>query len=60
MVKHEHSLCSVKQTHDNEGLTDDVRKTFLVHMISHNRTMPQLLRPVRRTFVSSMKVNIIT
>jgi hypothetical protein len=33
-----------------------MRKTLLAHMIHHNHTVPQLVRPVRGTFVSSMKM----
>ncbi|MBU1127452.1 MAG: nucleotidyl transferase AbiEii/AbiGii toxin family protein [Candidatus Omnitrophica bacterium] len=29
----------------NEGITEDVRKAFIVYLISHNRTMAELLAP---------------
>lgn len=46
--QHPRDLFDIKFMLDNEGLTDDVRKTFLVYLISHNRTMSELLRPVRK------------
>ena len=30
---------------DNEGLRDDVRKAFIVYLISHNRPIHELLEP---------------
>lgn len=31
---------------DNEGLTDDLRKALLIYIISHNRPISELLKPV--------------
>jgi hypothetical protein len=33
---------------ENEGFTDDFRKTFLVYLISHQRPMAELLQPNRK------------
>ena len=30
---------------ENDGLTDDIRKAFLMYLISHNRPMHEILRP---------------
>ena len=46
--QHPRDLFDVKFLLENEGLTDDLRKTFLVYLISHNRTMAELLRPTRK------------
>ena len=43
--QHPRDLFDVKFLMENEGLTDDLRKTFLVYLISHNRTIAELLRP---------------
>lgn len=46
--QHPRDLFDVKFLLENEGLTDDLRRTFLVYLISHNRTMSGLLRPARK------------
>ena len=46
--QHPRDLFDVKFLMENEGITDDLRKTFLVYLISHNRTMTELLRPIRK------------
>ncbi|MDX8443875.1 hypothetical protein [Mesorhizobium australafricanum] len=33
---------------ENEGLTEDLVRTFLVYLISHNHTMAELLQPTRK------------
>lgn len=43
--QHPRDLFDVKLLFDNEGLTDDIRKAFLVYLISHNRPMNELLNP---------------
>ena len=46
--QHPRDLFDVKFLLENEGLSDDLRKTFLVYLISHNRTMAELLCPTRK------------
>lgn len=46
--QHPRDLFDVKFLLENEGLSDNLRKTFLVYLISHNRTMAELLRPTRK------------
>lgn len=46
--QHPRDLFDVKFLLENEGLTDDLRRAFLVYLISHNRTMAELLSPVRK------------
>ena len=33
---------------DNEGLTDEIRKAFVVYLASHDRPMHELLDPTRK------------
>ena len=46
--QHPRDLFDIKYLLENEGLSNDLMKTFLVYLISHNRTMAELLRPVRK------------
>ena len=46
--QHSRDLFDVKPLLENDGLTSDLVKTFLVYLISHNRTMAELLRPTRK------------
>ena len=46
--QHPRDLFDVKQLYENEGLTDDLRKTFLIFLISHFRPMAELLNPNRK------------
>lgn len=43
--QHPRDLFDVKWLLDTEGLTDGIRKAFLVYLSSHNRPMSELLRP---------------
>lgn len=43
--QHPRDLFDIKLLLDNEGITDDIRKSFIVHLISHDRPMVELLRP---------------
>lgn len=46
--QHPRDLFDVKFLLENEGLTDDLRKTFIVFLISHQRPMAELLAPHRK------------
>ncbi|QPC95765.1 nucleotidyl transferase AbiEii/AbiGii toxin family protein [Mesorhizobium sp. INR15] len=46
--QHPRDLFDVKLLLENEGLTEDLVKTFIVYLISHNRTMAELLQPTRK------------
>jgi len=46
--QHPRDLFDVKFLLENEGLTDDLRKTFLIFLISHQRPMAELLAPNRK------------
>lgn len=43
--QHPRDLFDVKALLENEGLTDEIRKAFIVYLSSHNRPMAELLRP---------------
>jgi hypothetical protein len=46
--QHPRDLFDVKWLLENEGLTEPLRKTFLVYLISANRPMAELLNPNRK------------
>ncbi len=46
--QHPRDLFDVKFLLENEGLTENLRKTFLVFLISHQRPMAELLQPNRK------------
>jgi predicted nucleotidyltransferase component of viral defense system len=43
--QHPRDLFDVKVLLDNEGITDDIRKAFVVYLASHSRPMNELLSP---------------
>lgn len=43
--QHPRDLFDIKWLLENEGLTEEIRKAFLVYLSSHNRPMAELLRP---------------
>lgn len=46
--QHPRDLFDVKILLDNEGITDDIRKAFVVYLASHDRPMHELLDPKRK------------
>ncbi|HUH75115.1 MAG TPA: nucleotidyl transferase AbiEii/AbiGii toxin family protein [Chitinophagales bacterium] len=46
--QHPRDLFDIKFLLENEGFTEDLRKTFLVFLISHQRPMSELLAPHRK------------
>jgi predicted nucleotidyltransferase component of viral defense system len=46
--QHPRDLFDVKLLLENEGLTTEIRKTFLVYLISHNRPISELITPARK------------
>lgn len=46
--QHPRDLFDVKFLLENEGFTEDLRKTFLIFLISHQRPMAELLAPHRK------------
>lgn len=43
--QHPRDLFDVKLLFDNEGLTEDIRKAFVIYLASHPRPMSELLNP---------------
>ncbi len=43
--QHPRDLFDIKLLLENEGLTDAIRKSFIVHLVSHDRPMAELLDP---------------
>lgn len=43
--QHPRDLFDVKLLLDNEGITDEIRKSFVVYLASHSRPMNELLNP---------------
>lgn len=43
--QHPRDLFDIKWLLENEGLTDEIRKAFLVYLSCHNRPIAELLRP---------------
>jgi hypothetical protein len=57
--QHPRDLFDIKLLLDNEGLTDQIRRSFVVHLISHDRPMSELLDPgfqsLKTTFENEME-----
>jgi hypothetical protein len=43
--QHPRDLFDIKLLLDHEGITDTIRKSFVVHLVSHSRPMAELLNP---------------
>jgi len=48
--QHPRDFYDVKYLLDNEGITENIRKGFLVYLISHDRPMHELLKPSIKDF----------
>lgn len=48
--QHPRDIFDVKILMDNEGITHDIRRMFVVYLASHDRPMSELLDPVRKDF----------
>ena len=46
--QHPRDLYDVKYLLENEGLTNDIRKAFLVYLVSHPRPISELLNPIHK------------
>ena len=44
-IQHPRDLFDIKLLFDKEGLTERIRKAFIVYLISHNRPLVELLNP---------------
>jgi len=45
--QHPRDLFDIKSLFDNEGITENVRKAFVIYLASHNRPISELLNPQR-------------
>lgn len=45
--QHPRDLFDVRDLLANEGITEDLRKAFIVYLLSHNRPFAEVLRPTR-------------
>jgi hypothetical protein len=45
--QHPRDLFDVRDLLANEGINDDLRKAFIVYLLSHNRPMAEVLAPIR-------------
>ncbi len=43
--QHPRDLFDIKVLYENEGITDEIRKAFVVYLVSNNRPMDELLEP---------------
>lgn len=48
--QHPRDLYDVKYLLDNEGITENIRKGFLVYLISHDRPLHEALNPIMNEF----------
>lgn len=46
--QHPRDLYDIKVLFENEGITDDIRKGFVLYLCGHDETMSQLLEPPRK------------
>lgn len=46
--QHPRDFFDVRDLLSNEGITDDLRRAFIVYLISHNRPMAEVLAPQRK------------
>ncbi len=53
--QHPRDLFDVKLLLENEGLTDDIRKAFIVYIASHDRPMSEVLEPTRKDISALFK-----
>ncbi|MBN1282884.1 MAG: nucleotidyl transferase AbiEii/AbiGii toxin family protein [Proteobacteria bacterium] len=57
--QHPRDLFDVKLLLESSGLTDDIRRAFVIYLASHNRPMNELLNPswqdIRQTFENEFK-----
>lgn len=57
--QHPRDLFDVKVLLENEGLTDPVRKAFVVYLASHDRPIRELLEPARKDVHTSFESDFV-
>lgn len=53
--QHPRDLFDVRDLLANEGIDDQLRRSFVVYLISHNRPMHELLAPVRKSITGEFE-----
>lgn len=53
--QHPRDLFDVRDLLANEGITDELRKAFIVYLLSHNRPMAEVLEPTRLDIASEFE-----
>jgi hypothetical protein len=56
--QHPRDLFDVKLLLDNEGITAQIRKAFVVYLASHDRPFTSCSTPSQKTFAGSMKTSL--
>src|SRR5262249_49852241 len=50
--QHPRDLFDVRDLLANEGINDDLRRAFIVYLLSHNRPMAEVLAPTRKSLAA--------
>jgi predicted nucleotidyltransferase component of viral defense system len=53
--QHPRDLFDVRDLLANEGVTDEIRRAFIVYLLSHNRPMSEVLAPTRKDIAGEFK-----
>ncbi len=53
--QHPRDLFDVRELFANEGISAEIRKAFLVYLVSHDRTMAEVLAPTRRDITAEFQ-----
>jgi predicted nucleotidyltransferase component of viral defense system len=53
--QHPRDIFDMKVLMENEGITDDIRKAFLVYLSSHDRPMNEMIEPTRKDIRQSFE-----
>ena len=57
--QHPRDLFDVRDLLAHDGISDDLRRAFLVYVISHNRTMAEILAPTRKPIAEEFERNFV-
>ena len=53
--QHPRDLFDVRDLLANEGIDDDIRRAFVVYLLSHNRPMAEILAPARKSIATEFE-----
>ena len=53
--QHPRDLFDVRDLLANEGINDDIRRAFVVYLLSHNRPMAEILAPARKSIATEFE-----